>query len=88
MKTRFHIFGCIALLCSHLAAAQDPAAAYPARPVTIVVVVTAGGAAEAQARIYTPGLSESLGKPFVFDYKPGAGGTIGYTAVSRSAPDG
>lgn len=77
-----------ALLCSGIAAAQDAAANYPSRPVSVIVVVSPGGSAEAQVRVFTPKLQEGLGRPFVFDFKPGAGGTIGYAAAARSAPDG
>jgi tripartite-type tricarboxylate transporter receptor subunit TctC len=77
-----------ALLWSGIAAAQDAAANYPSRPVSVIVVVSPGGSAEAQVRIFTPKLQEGLGRPFVFDFKPGAGGTIGYAAAARSAPDG
>ena len=73
---------------SAVASAQNPESNYPTRPVTVVVVVTPGGSAETQSRVYTPKLSENLGRPVVFDFKPGAGGTIGYTFVSKAAPDG
>lgn len=77
-----------ALLGHGLAAAQDPASNYPSRPVSIIILVTPGGVAEAEVRLYTQKLQENLGKPFIFDYRPGAGGTIGLAAAANAAPDG
>ena len=78
----------LTLLASAQASAQDPAANYPNRPVTIIAIVSPGGAGETQARIYTPKLTENLGQPFIFDYKAGAGGSLGFAATAKAAPDG
>ena len=61
---------------------------YPARPISMVVVFAAGGTADIVGRTLAAQLSTQLGKQVVVDNKPGAGGTIGATAVARSKPDG
>lgn len=64
------------------------AAAYPNRPVQIVVPFAAGSAADIFARLIGQRLSERLGKPFVVENRLGAGGNVGTEAVVRAAPDG
>lgn len=75
------------ILMAGNAAAQN-AADYPSKPVTLVIAAAPGGATDTEIRMYLQRLTEILGKPFVADYKPGAGGTIAPTFVSRAAPDG
>jgi tripartite-type tricarboxylate transporter receptor subunit TctC len=69
---------------SRIASAQI----YPTRPVRIIVVAAAGGAADITARLMGQWLSERLGQPFVIENRPGAGGNIGTEAVVRASPDG
>src|SRR5215469_4022926 len=64
------------------------AQAYPSRPVHVVVDVPAGSAPDTVARLISQGLSDRLGRPFVVDNRPGAGGTIGTESVVRAPPDG
>jgi tripartite-type tricarboxylate transporter receptor subunit TctC len=61
---------------------------YPTRPVRIIVVAAAGGAADITARLMGQWLSERLGQPFIIENRPGAGGNIGTEAVVRASPDG
>ena len=70
------------------AAAQGSTDAFPSKPVTIIIALAAGGPADVEARLYTPKLVTMLGQPFVIDFKPGGGGTIGTAAVAKAAPDG
>ena len=67
---------------------QGFAQTYPSRPVRLVVPLSPGGFADTPARLLTPRLSEQLGKQFFVENKPGAGGTIGWDFVAKSAPDG
>ena len=62
--------------------------AYPARPVRIVVPLSAGGFADTPARMLAPRLAEQFGRQFFVENKPGAGGTIGWDFAAKSAPDG
>ena len=63
-------------------------AAFPIRPVSIVVAYTPGSGPDILARIITSELPNHLGQNAVVDNKPGAGGSIGTTAVARAKNDG
>lgn len=63
-------------------------AAWPERPVKIVVPYPPGGNVDVAARLIAPGLQAALGQPFIVENKPGAGGMIAGEQVARSAPDG
>ena len=64
------------------------AQAYPAKPVTLIAPYPAGGGVDAVARLVAERLGPRLGQAFNVDNKPGAGATLGATALARSAPDG
>jgi tripartite-type tricarboxylate transporter receptor subunit TctC len=70
------------------ARAQGAAEAYPARPVRVIVGLAPGGATDIQTRLFAQKLSDSLGRPFVVENRTGAGGTVAYAHVAKSAPDG
>lgn len=63
-------------------------AAYPDKPVRIVVPYAAGGAVDVVARRVAQKLSEQTKQSFFVENKPGASGTIGAVSVIRAAPDG
>ena len=84
---------CAALAALSLCMAAGTAGAqstanYPARPVTLVSPYTPGASTDKDGRVWVQKLQESLGKPFVLDFKPGAASTIGTNFVARSSPDG
>jgi len=63
-------------------------AAYPDKPIRLIVPFAAGGNADLVARIVAEGMSQTLGQPIVVETRTGAGGGIGAAAVASSAPDG
>ena len=60
----------------------------PDRPVRLLLPFAPGGGADAVARVLTPKLHESLGQPWVFDNRGGAGGSIAAEIVAHANPDG
>ncbi len=75
------------LLCATAAAGAQPAA-WPSRPIHIVVPLPAGSAADVLARLVAAKLSESLGQTVVVDNRDGGSGVIGTGQVARAEPDG
>ena len=63
-------------------------AAYPDRPITLVLSFPAAGASDILARAIGQKMSEALGQPVVVENKPGAGGIIGLSYAAKSAADG
>ncbi len=72
------VFGCM------VAFAQP----YPAKPVRIVVGYPAGGTVDIVARMLGQKFTESMGRTFIIDNKPGAGGNIGTDYAAKSPADG
>ncbi len=80
---------CIAALLPALGSSATWAAeAYPARPITMVVPVSAGASADTITRILTSEMATLLGQPFVIDNRAGANAIIGTNVVARARPDG
>lgn len=85
-----HLNVCLAAVlsaCSVAALAQG-ADSYPSRPVTVIIPYAPGASAETETRLYTVKMAQNLGRPFIHDFKPGAGASIGTAYVAKSAPDG
>ncbi len=61
---------------------------WPSRPIRLVIPYAAGGAGDATFRQIAPMVEKRLGRPFVIENKPGAGGNIGAADVARAEPDG
>jgi tripartite-type tricarboxylate transporter receptor subunit TctC len=70
------------------AAAQDAAADYPDRPVTVIVPFAAGGNTDAFARLVGQELEKAFGQQIVVENKAGAGGNLGTGQLARAEPDG
>ncbi|MEY4713384.1 MAG: hypothetical protein RIS88_2834 [Pseudomonadota bacterium] len=63
-------------------------AAFPDKPIRLVIGFPAGGPLDQHARLLADRLGAALGQPLVIDYKAGAGGTVGAQEVMRAPPDG
>jgi len=77
--------GTALLAAPSLARAQ---AAWPDRPVRLIVPFTPGGSTDILARALGAELQEAFGQTFVIENRGGAGGTLGSEVVARAAPDG
>lgn len=80
--------GTLGLSALPAARAADAAAAYPSKPVTVVVAFAPGGPNDVMARILCAKLSSQLGQQFLVENRPGAGGTIGTAVVAKAPADG
>jgi len=78
------IFRLAVLLFCAPAFAQD----YPARPVTAIIPFSTGSASDVIARIVLDRMAASMGKRFVVDNRPAAGGVAGTLTASKAEPDG
>ncbi len=63
-------------------------AAFPERPIRVIIGFPAGGPLDQHARLLSDRLQAVLGQPIIIDYKSGAGGTVGAQEVMKAAPDG
>lgn len=69
-------------------AATTAVAAFPDKPVKLVVPFAPGGGTDAIARALGVGMAQELGQPVIIENKPGAGTIIGSDLVAKSPPDG
>jgi tripartite-type tricarboxylate transporter receptor subunit TctC len=71
-----------------LAAPSASQAAWPEKPITLIVPWAAGGSTDILARVLSEGLTQSLGQSVIVENRSGASGNIGTTFVARAKPDG
>jgi tripartite-type tricarboxylate transporter receptor subunit TctC len=71
-----------------MAACAAASAAFPEKPIRLVIGFPAGGPLDQHARLLSDRLQAVLGQPIIIDYKAGAGGTVGAQDVMKAAPDG
>lgn len=76
-----------ASLISPIALAQAPAA-WPSKPIRVIVTFPPGGSSDASMRLLAPKLAERLGQNVVIENRAGAGGGVGLEAAAKSPPDG
>jgi tripartite-type tricarboxylate transporter receptor subunit TctC len=70
------------------AAALTASAAYPDKPITMIVPFPPGGPTDLVARVIGKAMSESMGQPIIIDNRGGANGNIGASLAAKAAPDG
>jgi len=84
MKLRWRaVFAAMLLACCGHALA-----AYPDKPISLVIPYSPGGTADALARVLAQSLEKHLGTPVIVENKAGASGIIGQSYVARAKPDG
>ena len=88
MNRRTLTLTAITLLTAALTPLSALAQTYPNKPIRLIVPFPAGGATDILARALSQKLGEKIGQPVVVENRPGAGGTIGADAASKSAADG
>src|SRR6266478_9544933 len=71
-------------VCPMGAYAQD----YPNQPIKLIIPNPPGGPGDIIARAFTEKAAQTVGKPFVFEYRSGASTTIGTAFAAKSEPDG
>ena len=89
MVERRHLLGTLAaalLAAGALAPAAE--AAYPERPVTMIVPWAAGGGTDTVARMFASVLEEQLGQPVNVVNRTGGAGVVGHSAIANAEPDG
>ncbi len=87
-RNRRHLLGWLGAGAATLAVPEVARAAWPDKPIKMVIGYSTGGSTDATGRLVGRQLEQRIGQPIVFEYKPGAGASIGAEFVARSAPDG
>lgn len=84
MRSLAAVASLAAVLCGSSAAAQD----YPARPIRVITVTSAGGTSDIFMRALADEMHKGLGQPIVIENRPGGAFNIGARACAEAAPDG
>src|SRR5713226_3878548 len=85
---RFLLAASLTISASGAAAAEDPSASFPNRPIRMIVPFPAGGPSDIVARLIGQTMSQDWGQPVVIENRPGANTLIGAQAAAKAAPDG
>ena len=86
--TSMAVLGTLTALTAADAARAQSAAAYPVKPITVIVSTGPGASNDIEARLYGEKHTKLTGQPVLIDYTPGAGTTIASVFVAKSAADG
>ncbi len=82
------LYSSLLVTCATLALGSVAQAAWPEKPITVIVPAAPGGTSDIIARVLSEKLGAELGTTIVVENKAGAAGIIGSQAVARAAPDG
>jgi tripartite-type tricarboxylate transporter receptor subunit TctC len=82
------LLGTVVCLFAAAMSLTAKAADYPARPVHVIVGLTAGSGVDIMARLVGQKLAESMGQPFIIENRPGAGSNIATHFAAQAAADG
>ncbi len=82
------VFARVLVAATLVALTPGPVAAYPDKPIKMVVGYPPGGAGDTVARLFAQPLSEQLGQPVVVENRPGAGAVLAAQQVARAPADG
>lgn len=88
MKHIMKYMSCLFAAAVTVLAAQPAMAAYPERPIKLIVPFPAGGTTDSVARFIAQELSNKLSQQVVVDYKAGAATIIGAEHTAKAEPDG
>jgi tripartite-type tricarboxylate transporter receptor subunit TctC len=88
MYARRMSVGWLTVVAGLFVAAPAAGQSYPERPVRMILASAPGGGTDTMGRILGIALSEQIGQQFVTENRPGAGGQIATTLVTKSPPDG
>ncbi len=88
LNRRVFLTGASVLSVTGFPALAQAQAAFPTRPVSLIVPFAAGGSTDIVARLVGQTMGELLGQSVIIENRAGAGGNLGSTAVARAAPDG
>lgn len=83
-----HVWMCALGLIGLVMATQASAAAYPDKPIHLIVPWAPGGSTDILARVAADKLRQTLGQPVLVENRPGASGNLGSAQVAKAAPDG
>jgi len=86
--TRRHVLLAASATTLGFTAAARAQAAWPAKPIRIIVPLAAGSAVDNAARIVAQKMGQDLGQSLVIENQPGAAGLVGAGNVAKAAPDG
>jgi tripartite-type tricarboxylate transporter receptor subunit TctC len=86
LRRALSLAACAALVA--LAFSSASAEDWPTRPVRVISPYPAGSASDTVTRVVVEQASQIAGKPFVVEIRTGAGGSVGFGVVAKSAPDG
>jgi len=78
----------LAMLVMGCLAASSALAAYPERPIRMIVPSAAGGQPDTNSRLVAAELGKQIGQQIVVDNRPGASSSIGFEAIAKAQPDG